>query len=221
MMKKLFTTRGTDWEKVLNKGRRILHQNPEALSVLDKIAEILHLTRASGVTTDFLLDLGFSRGLEYYTGMIFEVFVPGLDVALGGGGRYDKLVELFGGESTPAVGCAPGIDRMALAMEKTGLFQKNLLDIEKLLIISINEEVVDNALEIAYLLRSQGIPLHYEVVGRSVTAALSYANKKRYTAAIIVGPKEVTRNAVILRDLHLNTQQEIPIDRLVEEIKHR
>src|SRR4030066_849885 len=63
------------------------------------------------------VDPAFARGLEYYTGMIFEAYIPELDIALGGGGRYDRLIELFGGESPPATGVAHGLDRIALAMQ--------------------------------------------------------------------------------------------------------
>jgi histidyl-tRNA synthetase len=170
------------------------------------------------VETEFFLDLGFARGLEYYTGMIFEVFVPGLGIALGGGGRYDRLVELFGGESLPAVGCAPGIDRIALALEKKGLFPEQLTHVEKVLVISIQKELLPKALEITSDLRKQGVAAHNEVTGRSVGSALSYADKKNYRYAVIVGSAELERQCVILRDLKAEAQREVPITKLFNEL---
>ena len=71
---------------------------------------------AESTNVNITVEPAFARGLEYYTGMIFEIYIPGLDIALGGGGRYDRLIEAFGGEPTPAVGCAHGIDRVAIAV---------------------------------------------------------------------------------------------------------
>ncbi|MEM3881000.1 MAG: histidine--tRNA ligase, partial [Candidatus Bathyarchaeia archaeon] len=82
----------------------------------NNLIEILQLVTAMGCPVGSV-DAAFARGLEYYTGIIFEVNVPELDVALGGGGRYDRLIEVFGGEPTPAVGVAHGLDRIVLAMQ--------------------------------------------------------------------------------------------------------
>ena len=94
----------------------------EAEAAADNLLDILQLATASGCPVE-TVEPAFARGLEYYTGMIFEVNVPELDAALGGGGRYDRLIEVFGGEPTPAVGVAHGLDRIALAMQmqKTAL----------------------------------------------------------------------------------------------------
>ncbi|MCW4037578.1 MAG: histidine--tRNA ligase [Candidatus Bathyarchaeota archaeon] len=217
-MKELFTLRGTDWKRLLGKGRRILQHKEGALVALDHLEAIIGFARSLGVETEFFLDLGFARGLEYYTGMIFEVYVPGLDIALGGGGRYDRLVELFGGEPIPAVGCAPGIDRIALALEKKGLFPEQLTHVEKVLVIAIQEDLLPTALELASDLRKQGVAAHNEVTGRSLGSALSYADKKNYRYAVIVGSAELEKECVILRDLKAETQREVPITHLFTEI---
>ena len=90
------------------------------------IGKILALIEDSGVNLDIVLEACFVRGLEYYTGMIFESYIPGLEIALGGGGRYDKLIQLFGGESLSAVGVAHGIDRIALALKKQKVIKKSI-----------------------------------------------------------------------------------------------
>jgi histidyl-tRNA synthetase len=150
--------------------------------------------------------------------MIFEVFVPDLGIALGGGGRYDRLVELFGGEPLPAVGCAPGIDRIALALEKKGLFPDQLTAVEKVLVVAIQKDLLPAALELTSALRRQGVAAHSEVMGRSVGAALSYASKKKYRFMVIVGSAEWARQSVILRDLTAEAQREVPISQLVTEL---
>src|SRR5271157_2397760 len=80
----------------------------------------------------------FARGLEYYTGMIFEIYIPELDIALGGGGRYDRLIEVFGGEPTPAVGVAHGIDRVALAVQMQNLTAGAERE-KRILVLAVND----------------------------------------------------------------------------------
>ena len=118
VVKSLIETSGKETKEVLGKAKKILKDYEEAVDSVENLEEIIELTVDSGQKIQFSVDLGFARGLEYYTGMIFEVFVPELEIALGGGGRYNKLIELFGGEPTPAVGVAHGIDRISLAMKK-------------------------------------------------------------------------------------------------------
>ncbi len=217
-MRGLFRLRGADWPRLLKKGRQLLQPYAGAVAAVDNLDAIMGFARSLGVDTEVMLDLGFARGLEYYTGMIFEVFVPGLGIALGGGGRYDRLVELFGGDPLPAVGCAPGIDRIALALEKQGLFPDQLTSMEKVLVVAIQKDLLPAALELTATLRRHGVAAHSEVTGRSVGAALSYADKKKYHAMVIVGAAEWARHAVILRDLTAAAQREIPITQLVTEL---
>jgi len=214
----LFGLRGVDWTTILAKGRSLLRERAGALAALDALENILGLARSFGVKTPFFLDLGFARGLEYYTGMIFEVYVPELGIALGGGGRYDGLVELFGGEPLPAVGCAPGIDRLVLALGQKGLFPETLTHVTKTLVISVSEALLSTALELAADLREHGVVAHNEVTGRNVGAALSYAAKKQYRYVVIVGPKELERGGVILRDLKAKAQREVLVARLSDEL---
>jgi len=217
-VKKLLELRGTDCRKILEDGKRILSQNERSLEALEDLEAIINLARVGGVDTTFLVDVGFARGLEYYTGMIYEVFIPELGIALGGGGRYDKLVELFGGEPTPAVGCAPGIDRIVLAMEKKGLFSGQLSTINRVLIIPVGDDLSAKALEIAANLRRNGISAQNEVVGRNIGSALSYADKKGYAYAIIVGPRELEKGCIILRNMKVKEQKEVHLVNLVNEM---
>lgn len=216
---KLLSIKGTDCRIIFNRSKEILNRYEKALEALEDLETIINLNRVGGVDIDFLVDLGFARGLEYYTGMIYEIFVPDLGIALGGGGRYDKLVKLLGGESIPAVGCAPGIDRIVLAMEKKQLFPEPLSKVEKILVIPVNDEMSVKALEIAANLRRNGLCAQNDIVRRGVRSALSYANKKDYAYTIIVGIRELEKNCVILRDMKVNIQKEIALSDLINEIR--
>jgi histidyl-tRNA synthetase len=184
----------------------------------ENLEEILKLVLESGCEIDMNVDAGLARGLEYYTGMVFEVNVPELEVALGGGGRYDKLIELFGGEPTPAVGIAHGIDRIMLAMQR----QKTKWQREeekKVMVIPINDELMGKALEISGMLRDADIPVEVEVMRRKVTKALEDADRREMGYAVIIGERELREGAVVVRDLKKREQRVVKIDRIIETLK--
>jgi histidyl-tRNA synthetase len=218
-VKRLFRLRGTDEEAILAAGHRALSATEGGTQALGEIAALIQLVRRNGATADLLVDLGFARGLEYYTGMIFEVFVPDLGIALGGGGRYDKLVELFRGESTAAVGCAPGIDRIVLAMEKSRLFPPSTPVLAQVLVVPVTEELSGTAFDVAAHIRTHGISAQSEMAGRSVRAALSYADKRRYAFTVIVGTRELERGCIVLRDMQSNAQREVKLTALASALQ--
>jgi histidyl-tRNA synthetase len=137
---------------------------------------------------------------------------------LGGGGRYDKLIEAFGGEPTPAVGCAHGIDRIAIALQtqKTAFAQRTE---KKVAVVPITEAMKSEALKIAQHLRTAGITVEFEVMGRKMAKALEDADKRKVDFAVIVGERELTEGAVVLKELGSRQQTTILIDKLVEKIK--
>jgi histidyl-tRNA synthetase len=189
----------------------------EAEAAADNLLEILQLTIANGCPVRDL-EPAFARGLEYYTGMIFEVNVPELDIALGGGGRYDRLIEVFGGESTPAVGVAHGLDRVALALQaqKTAVSTRR----EKTaLVIPVTQELKAEALKISQKLREAGVSVEFEVMGRKMGKALEDADKRMVDYAVIVGERELKDAAVVIRDLAKHEQTTVKIAELIDKIR--
>lgn len=96
-IKELMQLKGTHVHDIIEKAPSILGSYKNAQDAVQNLKEILTLYVSSGNINHLLLDLGFARGLEYYTGLIFEIFIPGISIAVGGGGRYDKLIETFNG----------------------------------------------------------------------------------------------------------------------------
>jgi histidyl-tRNA synthetase len=150
--------------------------------------------------------------------MIFEVHMPQLDMALGGGGRYDKLIELFGGEPMPAVGVAHGLDRIMLAMQMQSDFKETVKE-KKVVVIPVKEELKVEALKIAQVLRDSGLIVEFEVMGRKMAKSLEDADRRRIDYAIIVGGRELREGAVVLRDLAKREQTIVKIETIVEKIK--
>jgi histidyl-tRNA synthetase len=189
----------------------------DAEAATDNLLEILKLVTESGCQIE-TVEPGFGRGLEYYTGMIFEVYTPELDIALGGGGRYDRLIEVFGGEPTPATGVAHGLDRITLAMgmQKTALPTRRE---KRVLIIPVNEELKGEALKISQRLRDAGIPVEFEVMGRKMAKALEDADRRQVDYAVIVGARELKEGSVVVRDLAKREQTVVPIEKLSKKIR--
>lgn len=217
VLEKLFETKDNNPFQTLSKIKDNIHEYKQALAAVDNLRYILELINESGEQLPILIEPGFARGLEYYTGIIFESYIPGFDIALGGGGRYDKLIHLFGGESIPAVGVAQGIDRIVLAQTKQNVFPKTSKQ-TSVIIISINDDCIKKVLRLSAKLREHGISVSVAVMGRNIRSALADANRRGITYAVIVGPKELEEEKVVLREMKKGIQRSIKITNLVEEI---
>jgi histidyl-tRNA synthetase len=191
----------------------------EAAAANENLRDILWLASEGGCPVE-KIDPAFARGLEYYTGMIFEVNVPELDVALGGGGRYDKLIEVFGGEPTPAVGVAHGLDRIAIAMQTQKIAISGQQGI-RVVVIPVQETMRGYAITIANRLRKAGVRVEFEVMGRKMRKALEDADKRQMDYAVIVGENEMDEDSVVLRDLAKHEQTTVKIRKLLKEIKEQ
>jgi histidyl-tRNA synthetase len=217
-LKILFDIRGEDKDAIFERISNIVEGYPRALSALSNFSEIVDLVEEGDLGVKFYFEAGFARGLEYYTGVIFEAFVPELNIAVGGGGRYDRLIEIFGGGEVPAVGVAFGIDRIMLAMDKQGV---NPLKPERarVLVIPISEKNLADAFKISVMFRRFNISSEVEVMRRSLSKALSDASRREITHAVIVGPKEIGEGKVILRDMRSKTQEEVRIEDLPSKVR--
>ncbi|MBS7606654.1 histidine--tRNA ligase [Candidatus Bathyarchaeota archaeon] len=216
-LKDLFSIRGNDREEVTRRIGETLKDYPEAKEALRNLDEIIDLVRDGGVDAKFYFEASFARGLEYYTGIIFEVYVPELDIAVGGGGRYDNLIGIFGGGDVPAVGVALGVDRLMLAMKRQGVDAPKEQRI-KALIIPVNEENISNAFKISVMLRRYNIPAEVEVMRRGLSRALSDASRRNITHVIIVGSKEISEGKVVLKNMERGIQEAIKIEDLPNKI---
>ncbi len=217
MLKGLIEIKCKDWKETLEQIKTYVAGYEKAKAAAENLSDVLMLIAESSNIT-MTLEPAFARGLEYYTGMIFEVYIPQLDIALGGGGRYDRLIEGFGGEATPAVGCAHGIDRVAIALQtqKTSLMSKGA---KKVAVIPITEALKSEALKIAQNLRSAGITVEFEIMGRKMAKALEDADKRKVDYAVIIGERELKETAFMLKDLANRQQIIVTLAHLVEKIK--
>lgn len=213
----LLELKGRKVSETVDKMKEYVKGYDQALAAAENLHEILELVTESGCQIE-TVEAGFARGLEYYTGMIFEVYISELDIALGGGGRYDKLIELFGGEPTPAVGVAHGLDRIALALQTQNAFQEAEKQ-KRVVIIPVKEKLKIEALKISQMVRDAGVPVEFEVMGRKIAKALEDADRRKMDYAIIVGERELKKGAVVIRDLARREQSVVEIGKVVEKIR--
>ncbi len=217
MLEGLIEIKGADWRSTVQQMQTYLVDYPQAKAAADNLFEVLNLI-AQGADIAITVEPAFARGLEYYTGLIFEIYIPQLEIALGGGGRYDKLIEAFGGESTPAVGCAHGIDRVAIALQ-TQNAAPAAKAAKSVAVLPITEALKPQALKIAQQLRAAGISVEFEIMGRKMAKALEDADKRKVDFAVIVGERELKEGAVMLKDLANRSQCTVALADLAKKIK--
>ncbi len=204
--------------------------NEEALKTLEKIASS-KLTPALETIFMALKDLGIdknkyefsptlARGLDYYTGMIFEVEIAGYEAgSVVGGGRYDNLIGMFSDKQTPATGCAFGFDRIVEAMNELDLFPKDLTT-SKALVTVFSMELGSNSIKVANALREAGINTElYLDANIKLEKQLKYADQKGIPYVVIIGPDEAKNNTVTLKNLKAKTQQTISLDEAISSLK--
>src|SRR4030067_372143 len=169
---------------------------------------------------NYKLDLFLARGLEYYTGPIFESVVESPPIgSLTGGGRYDKLIGIFLGRDIPATGTTIGIERIIDAMTELSLLPEVKTKTEVLVTI-FNPETKLNSLQIAEKLRRRGFKTEiYFGEKDGLRDQIGYANSKGIPLVIIIGPEEIKQNKIVIKNLKSATQESISADELVDKVR--
>jgi len=165
--------------------------------------------------TTLLVDLTLARGLNYYTGTIFEVKATTVQMgSIGGGGRYDDLTGLFGVPNIPGVGISFGVDRIYDVMEELELFPEDVHTGTKVLFFNLGEAESRTAFGLMQQLRAKGIPaeLYHEQV--KFDKQFKYAEKKGIRYAVILGAEELADRKVNIKDLELRSQSSYSFDEL-------
>jgi histidyl-tRNA synthetase len=192
--------------------------------VLDKVEgdageylkKVLSFLKAAGIT-EAEIDLGVVRGLDYYTGMVFEVEAPvlGAEKQICGGGSY-TLSELFGGEKVFSTGFALGFDRVLLALEREGhTYKSRPLDVY---VVAASDDMRIRAFEITGQLRAIGVSADVDIMGRKMAKAMKYASAIDARFAVIVGKEEAESDSVVLRDMKTGEQKVVKTGEIFREM---
>ncbi len=168
------------------------------------------------------IDPRIVRGLDYYTKTAFEFRHDALGAqdSIGGGGRYDRLIEQCGGPDLPAVGLGTGIERILMVREALGLKDEEEPR-DGSFIVAIGDEAWMPAYELLHELRQEGVKAEIDYRKRSIRAQMRYADSQNYLNAVLLGGDELAKGVATVRDMVSGDQEEVPLEGLAEELKAR
>lgn len=191
--------------------------NETAQKGMEEISFVLAQTK----NTNISLDLTLARGLNYYTGIIFEVKAPDTVKmgSIGGGGRYDDLTGLFGVPGIPGVGISFGVDRIYDVLEELQLFPDNIQAGSQALFFNMGENESLPAMQQMQALRAEGIACEIFHEPAKMDKQFKYADKKNIPFIVIIGSKEIEESEAVVKNLKTAVQQKIPFIRLAEFFK--
>lgn len=208
-------------DEILAAARDLLIAYDVDLQALDSLSLTLDLLRAYGLGDDKIeLDLGLSRGLQYYTGMVFEIHHDSLgeNAQICGGGRYDDLVAVLGGDNVAAIGFSYGLERILLALQTENKAHPSQSLGAVVYVFALNQDEYDYAIQIAENLRVNGLSVELGLRDRNIRNNLLYADKKGFRFVLTVGPDEKSDKAVTVRAMNEREEQRISYDELVSKI---
>jgi histidyl-tRNA synthetase len=184
----------------------------EAREALDDLTKLFDYLAALGAAPQhYLFDLALARGLEYYTGPVFETTVDEPKIgSLGGAGRYDGLVGMFSGQDIPATGMSLGLERIIDVAEELGLLGASAT-VSDVLVTIFEPDLTDAALALTTELRSAGLRTEtYLEEGRNLGRQFQYANRRGIPFAAVLGPTELQEHSVGVKDLASGEQEAVP-----------
>ena len=184
----------------------------------EHFAKLKKLLTSAGIS--FTHDPRLVRGLDYYTKTAFEIKYPplGAQSAVAGGGRYDGLIEEMGGNPTPAVGFATGLERLLLALESQNLLPEKNRSVDAY-VVALGETAQAEGFKLLNSLRQQGLSAAMDFAGRSMKAQMKQANKMGAKYSVILGEDEISEGVVMLRSMEDSSQAKVPMNQVAEKIK--
>ena len=167
------------------------------LTNFTSLAKLMDSLKARGVN-NARVNLGIVRGLDYYSGLVFEAFDPSLEMgALVGGGRYDRLTDAFGRRDIGATGAAGGVERIVIALQKHGILKSEPKPL--VYVAYTSDDIGERALELVSNLRNSGVIVDYDLQGRTLRKQLDDASTKGALITVIVAPDEIKYGQVTVR----------------------
>ena len=182
----------------------------ESWEYLKELFDSLENRGVSNVRINF----GIVRGLDYYSGTVFEVFDKNSTLgALAGGGRYDSLTKAFGREDIGATGVAGGVERIILTMQEQNIISDSIQ--RRVSVLYVNEEMQKVAMSIASLLRLANIPTNIDISGKQFKKQMDQATDSRF--CVIVGPKELEQGKVVIRDMTSGDESQVDVETITDD----
>ena len=191
----------------------------EAISDIEYIFN--YFSKNKLTKSNLVFDIGLARGIDYYTGVIFEVLPP-KTISLGsiaGGGRYDNLTEIFGLKNMSGIGISFGLDRLFLVMDELKLFPVTSYNSVKVLILNFGVSFSYDLIEIANFLRSNNVNVEFYPDPIPLKKQLNYANKNDIPYVIFYGDEEKEKNCYNLKEMKTGKQEILDKDKLIKILR--
>ena len=219
MLQPVILLKGTNREK-LEIIRQVLSASETGLKGVEEVETILNYTGLLDIKTQIELDLTLARGLNYYTGAIFEVKAKDVEIgSITGGGRYDNLTGVFGLPGVSGVGISFGADRIYDVLNQLNLYPEETNQSTKLIFVTFGEEELKYALTCLKQVRAAGIPAEIYPESGKMKKQMGYADSKNIPFAAIIGETEMKENKVMLKNMVSGEQKLLLIEEMISMIK--
>ena len=206
--------------EVLKEVELMVGDNSQSRDALLELTGVLDVLDSVGFS-NYIVNLGIARGLDYYSGTVFEIYVHGLGAQkqISGGGTYN-LIELFGGEEVESTGFAFGFDRVVEALKEQGT-DLPLKRVVEVFVAPISPEVRLKSFQIAGRLRKAGIPTETDLAGKKFKKLLSHANNLKAGYVVLVGPRDLEQGQVTVKDMDSGQQELVDLEDVVDVLTER
>lgn len=198
-------------DQILSQLDALLNGNALGQAGVDRLREITRALQAAGVSSErYGLNVAIARGLDYYTGVVFETTLNQLPSigSICSGGRYDNLADLYTKQHLPGIGASLGLDRLLAAMEKLEMLEP-VRTPAPVLVAYFDRERLHDYLRLAQQVRAQGIGVELYPEPRKLAAQLKYADSRGFRVALIAGSQELDAGTCQVKDLSRKTSQEV------------
>jgi histidyl-tRNA synthetase len=200
-------------DEILTRLQPLVAGNAHGEEGVERLRQMVCGARAGGVAESALqIDVSIARGLDYYTGAVFETFLADLPTigSVCSGGRYDNLAGLFTKQELPGIGASLGLDRLLAALEELGMIEK-VRTPAPVLITFFDKERLDEYLQLAAILRAAGIGVEVYPEPKKLGQQLAYADRRGFRVALIAGQREFESGVCQVKDLQMGHSSEISV----------
>jgi len=203
------------YTKIKGESEKVFKEAGE-LEGVNELKEIISYLKSMKLDSKVKIDLSLARGLDYYTGPIFEVFAEQGIGSIAAGGRYDKMIGLFLGRNIPATGISLGIERIMEVIKERKIIETTKSK-TKVFVIAVNDKLRDKVLEVVQILREKSIKVDYDLRSRTLSKQLEYASSLGIPFAVIVGERELKEKSVKLRNMKTGKEEIVSINQLTKK----
>lgn len=205
-------------DEKLQKLENLNFTNELFLLGLNELKEVVKYVRLFGVPdSNFKVDLTIARGLDYYTGTVYETFLDDYRElgSVCSGGRYDNLAEFYTDKKYPGVGVSIGLTRLFYKLSELNILNEEAKSISKVLVVSMTDDI-SRALEVATKIREQGINADVYLEDKKIKAKFKYADKLKIPFVAIIGEEEEKNGTVSLKNMQTGEQEEMSVEKMIE-----